>query len=103
MEKVNDLKETIEVFVDCVDKVKWIENSLELDKLERKAVNALQLAEVQIVAAGDDLYMAVQKQRRAINEGRVVHKEVENGPSANSEREGDKPRQAKRQTKKSSK
>lgn len=102
MKKVDALKETIDTFIECVDKVKWISDSRELDRVERKAVTALQLAEVQVAEAGDDLYLAVLKQRRAINEGRVMPKEVKNEPSVDSQREGDKPRQAKRQTKKSS-
>ena len=102
MKKVDALKETIDTFIECVDKIKYISNSRELDRVERKAVTALQLAEVQVAEAGDDLYLAVLKQRRAINDGTIL-KEVKNEPSVGSQREGDKPRQAKRQTKKSSK
>ena len=102
MKKVDALKETIDTFIECVDKIKYISNSRELDRVERKAVTALQLAEVQVAEAGDDLYLAVLKQSRAINDGTIL-KEVDNGASADSQREGDKPRQVKRQTKKSSK
>lgn len=102
MKKVDALKETIDTFIECVDKIKYISNSRELDRVERKAVTALQLAEVQVAEAGDDLYLAVLKQRRAINDGTIL-KEVDNGTGVDSQREGDKPRQAKRQTKKSSK
>ena len=102
MKKVDALKETIDTFIECVDKIKYVSNSRELDRVERKAVTALQLAEVQVAEAGDDLYLAVLKQRRAINDGTIL-KEVDNGTSADSQREGDKSRQTKRQTKKSSK
>lgn len=104
MEKVNALKETLAIFIESVEKVKDIDNSADLSEIERKAVRALQLAEVQIAEAGDDLYCAVRDQRRAINEGRVVKKEeVKSEPSDNTEAKASKPRRAKRQTKKSSK
>ena len=103
LEKVNALKETLGIFIESVEKVKDIDNSVDLSELERKAVRALQLAEVQIAEAGDDLYCAVRDQRRAINEGRVVKKEVKSEPSNNTEAKASKPRRAKRQTKRSSK
>lgn len=98
LQKVNALKETLGVFIECVEKVKDIDNSVELSDIERKAVHALQLAEVQIAEAGDDLYCAVRDQRRAINEGRVVKKEVKSEPSDNTEAKASKPRKTKRAT-----
>lgn len=104
MEKVNALKETLAIFIESVEKVKDIDNSADLSEIERKAVRALQLAEVQIAEAGDDLYCAVRDQRRAINEGRVVKKEeVKVGTGVDTKAKASKPRRAKRQTKKSSK
>lgn len=108
MEKVKALKETIATFVENVEKVPEIADSLELDAIERKAVVALQLAEVQVAEAGDDLYHAVQAQRRAINSGLVVKKEEKKeeedaGRDTDSEAKASKPRRAKRKAKKSTK
>lgn len=104
MEKVNALKETLAIFIESVEKVKDIDNSADLSEVERKAVRALQLAEVQIAEAGDDLYCAVRDQRRAINEGRVVKKEeAKDGAGDNTEGKGNKSRKTQRKTKKSSK
>lgn len=103
MEKVNALKETLGIFIECVEKVKDIDNSAELSDIERKAVRALQLAEVQIAEAGDDLYCVVRDQRRAINEGRIVKKEVKSEPSDNTETKASKPRRTQRKTKRASK
>lgn len=75
MEKTKSLKETIDTFVECVSSVDKITNSKDLSEIERKAVRALQLAEIQIAEAGDDLYKAVLAQRRLINSGRIVVEE----------------------------
>lgn len=104
MEKVKALKETIAVFVKEVEGIKDITDSLELDAAERKAVRALQLAEVQVAEAGDDLYRAAMEQRRAINAGLVVKKEeTKDGAGDNTEGKGSKPRKTQRKTKKSAK
>lgn len=106
MEKVKALKETIATFVECVEKVPGITESTELDTLERKAVSALQLAEVQVAEAGDDLYHAVLAQRRAINSGLVIKKEEvkeDAGRDNNTEAKGSKSKRSKRKTSKKTK
>lgn len=103
MENVKALKETLATFVECVDSVENMTAFAELDAVERKAVAALQLAEVQIAAAGDDLYHAVLIQRRKINNGEVIKEVKKDEPSDNTEAKASKPRRAKRKTKRSTK
>lgn len=61
--------ETVQTFVATMDKVKDASNQTNLAALERKAVNALQLAQVEVEMAGRDLYEAVQARRKQINRG----------------------------------
>ena len=63
------LLETVQTFVATMDKVKDASNQTNLAALERKAVNALQLAQVEVEMAGRDLYEAVQARRKQINRG----------------------------------
>lgn len=72
MENVKNLKDTINTFVDCVKKIDGVTVMKDLAPIERKAVRALQLAEIQISEAGDDLYNAVRKKRRELSVGKVV-------------------------------
>ena len=99
MEKVNALKETIKVFVDCVEEVKTATESRQLDNIERKAVSALQLAEVQVAEAGDDLYYVVLAQRRKINNGEITEVKKDE-TSANSKGKGSNAKIGKRKTSK---
>lgn len=101
MEKVNALKETIATFIESVESVPTIADSLELDALERKAVVALQLAEVQVAEAGDDLYRAVLEQRRKINNGEIVKEEKKEdaGRDTGSEAKASKSKRAKKSKK----
>ena len=63
------LLETVQTFVATMDKVQNASNHTSLAGLERKAVNALQLAQVEVEMAGRDLYEAVQARRKQINRG----------------------------------
>lgn len=105
MEKVNALKETIATFIESVESVPTIADSLELDALERKAVVALQLAEVQVAEAGDDLYRAVLEQRRKINNGEIVKEEKKEdaGRDTGSEAKASKSKGSKRKASKKTK
>jgi len=99
MENVKNLKDTIDTFVESVNKVKNIYTFQELDDLEKRAVAALQLAEVQVAMAGDDLYNAVLARRNGLRNGDIVKPEVtEVKGGDNSEAKASKSTRGKRKT-----
>lgn len=63
------LLETIKSFVDDLELIEKVDNQVALSALEKRAVNKLQLAQVEIEMAGRDLYENVQNKRRELRKG----------------------------------
>lgn len=68
-ENTDKLLETIQAFVEDINSIPKIDNQVKLSALERKAVNELQLAQVEVEMAGRDLYNAVQNRRIELRKG----------------------------------
>lgn len=63
------LLETIKSFVDDLELIDKAGSQVKLSALERRAVNKLQLAQVEIEMAGRDLYDNVQNKRDELRRG----------------------------------
>ena len=63
------LLETIKSFVDDLELIDKASSQVTLSALERRAVNKLQLAQVEIEMAGRDLYDNVQNKRDELRRG----------------------------------
>lgn len=68
-ENVDKLLATVQSFVADIKEAEEAKDQRELASIERRAVNKLQLAEVEIEAAGRDLYNAVQRRRGELRRG----------------------------------
>lgn len=68
-ENTKKLVETIQAFVSDLGKIKDANSQTSLSAMERKAVNELQLAQVEVEMAGRDLYAAVQSRRAQLRKG----------------------------------
>lgn len=68
-ENVDKLLATVKSFVDDIKEAEEAKDQRELASIERRAVNKLQLAEVEIEAAGRDLYNVVQRRRGELRRG----------------------------------
>ena len=68
-ENTSKLVETIQMFVADLDNIKKASNQNVLSALERKAVNELQLAQVEVEMAGRDLYAVVQARKQELRKG----------------------------------
>lgn len=68
-ENVDKLLVTVQSFVADIKEAEEAKDQRELASIERRAVNKLQLAEVEIEAAGRDLYNVVQRRRGELRRG----------------------------------
>jgi len=68
-ENVDKLLETVNSFVHDLDEVASAKDQRELAAVERRAVNKLQLAQVEIEMAGRDLYAIAQRRRGELRRG----------------------------------
>jgi len=68
-ENVDKLLATVQSFVADIKEAEEAKDQRELASIERRAVNKLQLAEVEIEAAGRDLYNVVQRRRGELRRG----------------------------------
>lgn len=68
-ENVDKLLATVQSFVADIKEAEEAKDQRELASIERRAVNKLQLAEVEIEAAGRDLYSVVQRRRGELRRG----------------------------------
>ena len=68
-DNTDKLLETIKSFVDDLELIEKASTQVALSSLERRAVNKLQLAQVEIELAGRDLYDNVQKRRSELRKG----------------------------------
>ena len=68
-DNVDKLLETVNSFVRDLDEVANAKDQRELASIERRAVNKLQLAQVEIEMAGRDLYAIVQRRRGELRRG----------------------------------
>lgn len=66
---VDKLLETVNSFVSDLDEVANAKDQRELAAVERRAVNKLQLAQVEIEMAGRDLYAIAQRRRGELRRG----------------------------------
>ena len=68
-DNVDKLLETVNSFVRDLDEVANAKDQRELAAVERRAVNKLQLAQVEIEMAGRDLYAVAQRRRGELRRG----------------------------------
>lgn len=66
---VDKLLETVNSFVSDLSEVANAKDQRELAVVERRAVNKLQLAQVEIEMAGRDLYAVAQRRRGELRRG----------------------------------
>jgi len=68
-DNVDKLLETVNSFVRDLAEVQEAKDQKELAAIERRAVNKLQLAQVEIEMAGRDLYAVAQRRRGELRRG----------------------------------
>lgn len=68
-ENVDKLLETVNSFVRDLAEIQEAKDQKELAAIERRAVNKLQLAQVEIEMAGRDLYAVAQRRRGELRRG----------------------------------
>lgn len=68
-DNVDKLLETVNSFVRDLAEIQEAKDQKELASIERRAVNKLQLAQVEIEMAGRDLYTVAQRRRGELRRG----------------------------------
>lgn len=68
-DNVDKLLETVNSFVRDLAEIQEAKDQKELASIERRAVNKLQLAQVEIEMAGRDLYAVAQRRRGELRRG----------------------------------
>ncbi len=68
-DNVDKLLETVNSFVRDLAEIQEAKDQKELAVIERRAVNKLQLAQVEIEMAGRDLYVVAQRRRGELRRG----------------------------------
>lgn len=68
-DNVDKLLETVNSFVRDLAEIQEAKDQKELAAIERRAVNKLQLAQVEIEMAGRDLYAVAQRRRGELRRG----------------------------------
>lgn len=68
-ENVKKLQETIASFVEDLEKINKSTDMKTISALEKRALNKLQLSQVEVEMAGRDLYAAVNARRNEIRRG----------------------------------
>lgn len=64
MENTKALKKTIDTYVATVESISKSKSIPEINEMEHKCIRALQLAQVQVMAASKDLYATVQQRKK---------------------------------------
>lgn len=72
MTHIDAMKETLAKFIADVESVAKINSLDELAELERRAVNELQLIEIQVGESSRDLYNVVLERRTALRNGTAI-------------------------------
>lgn len=67
LENSDKLLETVKMFREDIDKITKADNQIAIARLERKALDEIRLAQVEVEMAGRDLYNAVQSARSRVS------------------------------------
>lgn len=63
LDNSDKLLETVKMFREDIEKITKADNQIAIARLERKALDEIRLAQVEVEMAGRDLYNAVQSAR----------------------------------------
>ena len=67
LDNSDKLLETVKMFREDIEKITKADNQIAIARLERKALDEIRLAQVEVEMVGRDLYNAVQSSRSRVN------------------------------------